>query len=551
MTSPRRPTLRPIFLEKRRRLRVYFYTSSVQKYLQAKHVLGRYGLELSHFRHDRPYAELEDRTSEELLVAGIDEILQTVGSTSLFFIEDTSVRIDALSSQGRDVPGLSVKEWFSRTTFEQLDEALPSRPDGRGATVCSDIALHVPGLTDPVLFHGETSGVVAPSAPDFSENRYHPWLTPKTFNGWFIPDGASLPLGAMSFEESWKYDFRVRSLAALVARLEEYAAVANAGPAIAFAVDRPTTDGHTTPSLFGLEQGRVLVVVGSTCAGKTTFGLNAKRHFDGFEHVEASAVLGSTRRAHERSDALAYAQRALREQGADLVARRAMSMFKMDQGGDFVITGFRTIEEVLYLREHCPQLEIVLVEASERTRYARDRARGRDDPASLSEFRAKDQNQWAFGLLRVAEEFCDYRIENEGSQEDYRLQVEAVLAGIDVRGVTKNVRPRHQLSVHRLYRCLDILEESGRPMSCDEVEVASQHPPRLFRERQGGMRPQGRYTGKPILHNNANKVLKAAPELVRRLETPGERVRYQIRPAGHAYLRLMNDYNARAWGGDE
>ena len=157
----------------------------------------------------------------------IAEILQGVGRQSLLFVEDTSLRIDALSDGDEDFPGLSVKEWFASTTFEELDKALSRSGRGRRAVVKSDIALHVPGLSRPLFFHGEATGTVAAQAPEFQESEQYPWLTPTTFNGWFTPDGASKPLGAMSLEESWRFDFRTQALEQLINRLEEYAASLN------------------------------------------------------------------------------------------------------------------------------------------------------------------------------------------------------------------------------------------------------------------------------------------------------------------------------------
>ena len=46
-------------------------------------------------------------------------------------------------------------------------------------------------------------------------------------------------------------------------------------------------------------------------------------------------------------------------------------------------------------------------------------------------------------------------------------------------------------------------------------------------------------SGTPVRHNNANKVLKRVPELARRLELEGTRVRYETTNAGRAYVRYM------------
>ena len=62
----------------------------------------------------------------------------------------------------------------------------------------------------------------------------------------------------------------------------------------------------------------------------------------------------------------------------------------------------------------------------------------------------------------------------------------------------------------QLFRCLRVLDEAGRPLSCDEIEEITAR------------------TGARIRHNNANKVLKRVPELARRIETERMRVRYEV-----------------------
>jgi dephospho-CoA kinase len=535
-----RPSPRPIFLEAQRRLNVRFYTSNLSKYLQAKLVFESFGLTLHHFRsRTEPYSESYDYGKDSLLTSAVDQIKSDIGRSSLFFIEDTSLRIEALSTSDADFPGLAVKEWFSSTSFEALDSQLPQDPLLRRATVKSDIALHVPGLADPVFFHGETNGHIAATPPDFDENPHHPWLTPKSFNGWLIPDGAFRRLGEMSWEESWDYDFRVRSLIALVQRLEEYAALLNAPPECYVTLPH-RTQLVRQPNLFNNES-RTLIVVGKTCAGKTTFGQIASRIGDA-KVVEASDVVRSFRRLKDTHlSPLTFAKRLLEEHGADLVARKIIDMYRLEEGGDFIITGFRTTEELEAVRKVRRRAQVVLIESTDRTRYSRHLKRGREPAMSFNDFLAHDRAQWSFGLLRVAEDFANIRIINEGAIEEYERQITSVLANPenpDALGVTVNVSPRHELSIHRLYRCLSILERNARAMSCDEIEDITAREEEIKGDPQGS-----RYTGKRITQNNVNKVLKTVPELARRIETGQARVQYKITDSGRAYLRLMEVYS--------
>jgi inosine/xanthosine triphosphate pyrophosphatase family protein/dephospho-CoA kinase len=521
---PQRPTLREIFLAREKQFQVFFYTSSVAKYLHARVVFGRSGLTLHEFKSRRePYSEDYTAGKEALLARAVTEILGSVGSGSLFFVEDTSLRIDGLSGDVDDYPGLRVKEWFPEAVFEDVDSVLRAKGNRR-AVVKSDIALHLPGLHRPVFFHGETAGLIAEDLPEFEENAQFPWLTPHSFNGWFVPDGAVRVLGQMSLEESWQFDFRTRALEQLITRIEEYTAILNMP--VSTHVRRPDVGLDQMSLLPPPEDQKVFVIVGHTCAGKTTFGEYALKAGLGF--VEASSILRmiSDSAGLSNPDPFYLAQTVLERFGPDVVARKIIQLYpKIDNG--IVLTGFRTIEELELFKKHVPHSQVVLIDASERTRFQRHLERGRyESVRSLEQFRSHDTRQWSLGLLRVAEDFADARIVNEGTMDEFYARIEALFIGREVSGISTRVQPRHPRDENQLFRCLASLEDAARPLSCDEIE-----------EITGA-------SGATVRHNNANKVLKRVPELARRLELEGTRVRYEITNAGRAYVRYMRSIAA-------
>ena len=527
--------IRPAFRNLEKRPRVYFYTTSTEKYLQARFVFGRSGLPLQQFRSKSdPYQEDEHKGTEALLTAALDEVRETIGDSFLFFVEDTSVVIDALSTETEEVPGLFVKEWFARTSYDDLDQALRAKGVGRAARVRSDIALHVPNLDRPVFFHGETAGTIAESAPHFETNSQHPWLSNDTFSAWFVPDGTTYRLGEMPVEQSISFDFRAKALFQLLDRLEEYTAGVNLPSAGYQRKPRYAQPAH--PELFE-SQRPALMVIGPTCAGKTTFAERADgKH--GLTHIEASSIVRTLDKRGKDEPAPDFARRVLTEMGPDVVARRILEWYEEvqdDQG--FVISGFRTIEEILTLKERKPDARVVLVEASPRIRLERYLKRPRESGLiSLDELEEIDREQGAFGLLSVASQVPDIRIRNEETLEDYYAAVDAVIEGNHPdRVVGVSTGPTRASSVERgqLERCARILQEAGRPLSTDEIEARSVT------------------TGSRIRHNNANKVLKRYPALVDRLEKGSGRLRYQILPAGQAYLRYLDGFVSRASGSDD
>ena len=522
-----------------KRLTVRFHTSNIEKFLQARLVFGRAGVTLGYFKESQdPYVEDYRLEKQQLLDRAVLEIVNRLGANSLFFVEDTSVRIEALSGAD-DFPGLQVKEWFQQTSFEQLNESLVLNGNDRSATVYSDIALFVPGLGRPVYVNGVTKGLVATTPPMFSTDVEHPWLTPNTFNGWFIPNGASRTLGEMPVKESLCYDFRVKALNKILERLEEYAAVLNL-PAGNYALPLRQISMEQ-PTLF--PKSPLLVVVGRVCAGKTTFG-NYAMSAKGGLHLEASDVMRELAAASRiRIPSMAEKARTLLAQmGPDVVAREIENRFGTSLDTGAVITGFRTLEEVLYIRERHPECRVILIECGDRIRFERHLARRRQEGVDrFAEFIAFDRDQWAFGLLGRVADVCDLKVINEGPMSEYERKIELVLQGgyenIDsagrqghrVSGVHVVNRNTNALQTTRLFRCLRALVDLGRPASCREISGLTRSSERQF---------QDRYV-ETVSDRHVNWILKDVPELARRITRDGKPVQYEIVRAGRTYVRMV------------
>ena len=338
------------------------------------------------------------------LERAICRIRTELGPSCVFFVEETSLHIASLGTLG-DCPGAAVEDWLERTTFERLDELLLSSGNDRRATIRSDIALHLPAMDDPIFFCGETEGRIASAPPRFALNAAYPWLSPDTLNGWFVPYGETRCLGEMEPERSLEFDFRARALDALLDRLYEYNAVANVGSSGFRSRPRRSSAERKPP---------ILVVIGHRCAGKTAFGDFACREF-GAVHIEASSVIRQiAKRAGERAETSKEATEFLQRHGFDVVAREIVNLVEQDSEHPTVITGIRTVEELLYLARTLTELEIVHVQADPKTRFARHLRRARDREAqTMSDFSAIDEEQSAFGLLRVAEIVADFVLRND------------------------------------------------------------------------------------------------------------------------------------------
>jgi hypothetical protein len=79
-------------------LNVYFYTSNADKLLQARLMFVRHGYNLRHYRGRRePYDEDYSLGSEQLLNRAIKQVNDEFGIKSIFFVEDTTLRLEGLS----------------------------------------------------------------------------------------------------------------------------------------------------------------------------------------------------------------------------------------------------------------------------------------------------------------------------------------------------------------------------------------------------------------------------------------------------------------------
>jgi hypothetical protein len=202
-----------------------------------------------------------------------------------------------------------------------------------------------------------------------------------------------------------------------------------------------------------------------------------------------------------------------------------------------ILTGFRTIEEVQYIRSEFPACKVVYVDASERSRFERHLRRGRpEDIKTFNDFRDFDRQQWSFGLLPVAQDLADIKIENEGTMKDFQAQITALLEGEygTTPGVSDLKRSARMLKNTRVFRCLRALEGLTGPVSCPEIaSLTDRDVPNSNTELVERISPR-----------HVNWVLKDVPDLARRVDAKGDRVRYQILPAGRSYLvaiRSMKD----------
>jgi inosine/xanthosine triphosphate pyrophosphatase family protein len=403
--------------------------------------------------HRSPYKEPYGLQREAFLRAGIDDVIRRAGSNRLVFIEDTTARIPALSTDDTEHPGQRTKEWFAETTHERLLQELDAVGQERVVIVRSDIALHVPGLPSPVLFSGVTEGKVVEKLESIDRDLLYPWLGQSDLSSWFVPVGARRVLAAMSMEESVHHDFRVRALSKLAERLKEYHAVVDL---LAACVRKtvPPVQGVYQPRLFfdGFKD-LVLVVIGHMAAGKTTAGDFLALHRD-FHHIEGSRALVDAARLHEMevgASGFDLADGLFARFGYDVVEREVVIPLLQSREGPVVYTGCRTIEGVSALvvaaRRLGRRLAVLHVSTPASIRLVRAADRGREarafDALAFDEASRRDA---AYGAVRLAPLICDFQVLNRRDLGSFLRKLDEVLGSMQ-EGRNRVPQQRARLAV--------------------------------------------------------------------------------------------------------
>jgi inosine/xanthosine triphosphate pyrophosphatase family protein len=108
-------------MSNRREPVLYFHTSNTEKFLQARILAQMSGVRLTQFiAGAEPYDEDYELSPRDMLRQALDQAVRAAGRSSLVFVEDTTVRIEALSSVDHDFPGLATKEWFSGSSQSRV-----------------------------------------------------------------------------------------------------------------------------------------------------------------------------------------------------------------------------------------------------------------------------------------------------------------------------------------------------------------------------------------------------------------------------------------------
>lgn len=118
-----------------------------------------------------------------------------------------------------------------------------------------------------------------------------------------------------------------------------------------------------------------------------------------------------------------------KEFGNAVLASRLLKEIEKDKNKNYVIVGFRSPEEVDYIRNEVMDFYLVEIYTEKSVRFAR---RTKEDPQSITEFFERDQRDMQKKGLDIVLRMADFRIINEGSIDDLKKDVDDFMKKIGV-----------------------------------------------------------------------------------------------------------------------
>lgn len=418
-----------------------FFTTNKIKLAHARHLAEEYRVVIESFRRKTFYASYIEpiiESREDLLKQSYESALAQAKNSGInidkrfFFLEDTSVVIDALSTEEHEVPGVNIKYWMKDNEFESLDAALRKKSN-RNVTVRSDMLLHIPsfyqkkwGIDEPyIVFVGIQRGSIVEEEKHIKTNLIFPWLDNKTFNKWFVPIGESKPLSCLSIEKANQYDFRCFAFSKMMSYLKEKGILDNQYEQHSLKFDELD---HTNSD--------TLIICGFPCAGKTTLAQYLVRSY-GYVHIEASDFMYLN--YYLRHDVISkvkisdFAEEALKQK-PEIAAQKIGEYMETLSGIPVVISGFRSMREIERLQKYLEEkrnrkpFSLGFIDASEGIRFKRYNLRNRDgQKITCDKFADQDKQQVRMGLEEIENFSRGIKIRNEHTFEEFYQAAELAL----------------------------------------------------------------------------------------------------------------------------
>lgn len=435
-----------------------FITSNLIKVANVAHLCREYSVNVFQYKqlyYGVSYEEpriLDDR--KELLDSSfsdaVERWIKNGNKRKYFFLEDTSVRIDALSTEDKEVPGIDIKYWMQEHNFEELDSMLKAAGNNRKASVSSHILLYIPEEErskyningDRVLFTSSSHGRIVEKQYDITTQIAFPWLDNKTFNKWFIPEGFNKPISLLDINDADTVDFRRDAVHKMLRFL---------------GIKEKKKNSASSETSLSIPFEPSYIVCGETCSGKTTLGRYLVDKY-GYYHIEASQFM--TMRYWENHgtssdvDKHMFAEGVLQTEPYYVVDKTLEFIRKKGINNRIVITGFRSPDEVKRFMELSTirDIRVVFLESDYDERFIRWVKRQRDqEKYNKQRFDEINTIQKKMGVLAIRDipEVLNIKNNIDGLSEFYKTIRSNLLKGkyIEVNRYKVGINPTTKVTL--------------------------------------------------------------------------------------------------------
>ncbi|WKZ25152.1 MAG: nucleoside monophosphate kinase [Patescibacteria group bacterium] len=177
----------------------------------------------------------------------------------------------------------------------------------------------------------------------------------------------------------------------------------------------------------------IIIVVGQPSSGKDTVSYKIVEY--GFSHVSSGDIIRRDMKIKglslDRESMYHFVLKKRSKEGAFYPANEIAEQLK--EGDNIVISGFRNLSEVDYLKKRFPkEVKVIALTVPLEIRFqrAKDRNRAGDD-ISLEKFKEQEDRERTKTEAHNLDEViasADHLIENSGSLEDLYEKIESVMA---------------------------------------------------------------------------------------------------------------------------
>ena len=411
-----------LFRKSKIKLNLFFVTSNLVKSYHINHLCNLFGISIKYYKEIfQSYQENYNFLPEESIKFSVNFVAQRLKHLGLFFIEDSSIKIDALSENNREYPGLETKEFFIGKSFSDIDRLIKAKGNNRNATIISRIGLHLPGNIEPEVFYGEIKGKIVEIEPKINKSNNNAiWLYDKSPINFFIPNGEDDVLSNLKVKDSYEYDVRLKVLEKMFYRLFQFMTIIENAKSI---YRKVKLDNIYQLSLFS---PKVIIISGYTGVGKTTSAIYFQNKYDYYFLEESDVIKKEAFNSNFRESNLSNFVNKKVKSNDPLYFIKLLIQNEKVNSNKIVISGVRNPKEVDYLKKIFLNSKLIYIDTPLELRYLRTKVNGRF-LGKYNELCKITKQEKLWGMEKIKKK-SDFVIRNIGNIEFLLLQLDKVIS---------------------------------------------------------------------------------------------------------------------------